>query len=280
MSVVDTRLDEEDITAPGIPRRLVQAFHQAELTGLKHAATARAIALAVILVWLFALLGTAASFYVPHFVIFASIPAVHYALARSRFARGWHSYLFFALDAALMTFTLLFPNPLTEQLWPLPTVFRFGNFLYFFVLLALVSLTYSPRLMIWAGLISVSCWAVGTKFIAELRGTTTQIPPMSEPVARLERFLDPQYLSLNLRMQEAVVLLLVTGILALSVSRSRQLAIRVVTAARERTNLARYFPPNIVDQLAESDNHLVRSAPNRWRSCSPILSALLIWPSR
>lgn len=254
MSTVETNLDEDEVTAPDIPRRLVQAFHLAELAGLKHATIARAIALGIILVWLFFLNGASARFYVPHFIIFAAIPAIHYALARSAYARAWHGYLFFALDAALLTFTLLFPNPLFELQWPLATFFRFGNFLYFFVLLALVSLTYSPRLMIWAGLISVSCWAVGVRFVAELPGTITQVPPLSEPVARLERFLDPQYLSLNLRMQEAVVMLLVTGILALSVSRSRQLAIRVVVAARERNNLARYFPPNIVDQLAETDN--------------------------
>ncbi len=254
MSVLNSTSSGEDIAATGIPRRLVQAFRRAELTGLKQAAIARAIALTIILFWLFALLRGAAWFYVPAFVVFAAIPAVHYALARGPYSRAWHGYLFFALDAALLTFTLLFPNPLLEQPWPEPVLFRFGNFLYFFVLLALVSLSYSPRLMIWAGLISVSCWAVATRFVAELPGTTTQIPPLSDPVARLERFLDPQYLSLNLRIQEAVVLLLVASILALSVSRSRQLAIRVVTAARERTNLARYFPPNIVDQLAEADN--------------------------
>ena len=190
----------------------------------------------------------------PHFVIFAIIPVVHYTLARGLSARAWHSYLFLALDVGLLTFTLLFPNPLSELSWPLPMSFRFGNFLYFFVILALVSLSYSPRLVIWAGLISVSFWAVGTRFVAALPETITRIPPRSEPIARLERFLDPQYVSLNLRIQEAIVLLVVTGILALSVWRSRRLAIRVVTAARERTNLARYFPPNVVDQLAETDN--------------------------
>lgn len=254
MSTFESDIDENDVAAPGIPRRLVRAFHRAEVAGLKHAAIARGIALVIILIWLFSLNGPSARFYVPHFIIFAVIPAIHYGLARSAYSRAWHGYLFFTLDAALLTFTLLFPNPLLEQAWPLPITFRFGNFLYFFVLLALVSLTYSPRLMIWAGLISVSCWAVGVRFIAELSETTTQIPPLTEPIARLERFLDPQYLSLNLRMQEAVVMLLVAGILALSVSRSRQLAIRVVVAGRERTNLARYFPPNIVDQLAETDN--------------------------
>lgn len=237
-----------------IPRRLARAFHDAELTGLKHSAIARTFALTVIMVWLFFLMRAAAWFYLPLLVVFCAIPVANYGLARSRFARDWYGYVFFALDAILLTFTLLYPNPLLEANWPLATSFRFGTFIYFFVLLALVALSYSPRLMLWAGLISVVSWSAGAWIIAAMPGSTTQTALRSDPATRLEYFLDPAFLSVNIRMQEAIVFLVVACVLALSVWRSRKLAIRVVTSARERTNLARYFPPSIVDQLAETDN--------------------------
>ncbi|MDH3739185.1 MAG: hypothetical protein OER92_08315, partial [Alphaproteobacteria bacterium] len=135
MSTLDATSVEQEETTQEMPRRLAVAFHNAELSSLKHAAIARAIALAVILAWLFVQLGKPASFFVPHFIVFAAIPTIHYALARGQSARSWHGYLLFSFDAALLTFALLFPNPLLlEQPWPLPTSFRFGNFLYYFVL--------------------------------------------------------------------------------------------------------------------------------------------------
>ncbi len=58
-------------------------------------------------------------------------------------------------------------------------------------------------------------------------------------------------------------MLLVVGALAAVVWRSRRLVIDQAASARERANLARYFPPTIVDQLAELDQPLgiVRSQP-------------------
>jgi adenylate cyclase len=44
--------------------------------------------------------------------------------------------------------------------------------------------------------------------------------------------------------------------MALAVERSRRLVVRQATAARERANLARYFSPNMVEALAESDQPL------------------------
>jgi adenylate cyclase len=53
-----------------------------------------------------------------------------------------------------------------------------------------------------------------------------------------------------------VILLVVAGGLAVMVQRSRRLVLRQVAAERARANLARYFSPNLVDALAESDTPL------------------------
>jgi adenylate cyclase len=64
-------------------------------------------------------------------------------------------------------------------------------------------------------------------------------------------------------VQDVIVLLLVTGILAAGVWRGRQLVLRQAVAARERANLARYFAPTMVDRLAQTDRPLgpVRAQP-------------------
>jgi adenylate cyclase len=58
------------------------------------------------------------------------------------------------------------------------------------------------------------------------------------------------------RVQEVVVFLIVAAILGLGGWRTRQLVVEQAGAARERNNLARHFPPNIVDRLAERDQPL------------------------
>jgi adenylate cyclase len=66
--------------------------------------------------------------------------------------------------------------------------------------------------------------------------------------------LDPNSTVIGIRVQEILVFLIVAGILALNGWRSNQLLIKQASAARERENLARYFPPNIVDDLADQDH--------------------------
>jgi adenylate cyclase len=84
--------------------------------------------------------------------------------------------------------------------------------------------------------------------------TLTEGPTLENSRQRLERFLDPNFLSINLRLQEAVAMMIVASILAVTAWRARKMAAREIMATRERANLARYFPPNMVDQLAESDS--------------------------
>jgi adenylate cyclase len=57
-------------------------------------------------------------------------------------------------------------------------------------------------------------------------------------------------------VQHALLLLIVAGLLAGAVNRSRALVLRQVKAERERTQLARYFSANLVEQLADADRPL------------------------
>ena len=73
---------------------------------------------------------------------------------------------------------------------------------------------------------------------------------------RILEAVDPNDPRIPDRVQEVVIFLIVAGTLALNGQRNNRLIIRQANIARERANLARHFPPNIVDQMAERDQPL------------------------
>ena len=145
---------------------------------------------------------------------------------------------------------------------------RNGNVIYFFMLLAGFAFSFNPRLMIWAGAAAALCWTAGTATIISRPETVTWFDAsladiLADPERSLAEYLDPRFVDINVVVQEVAVVLIVAGLLAGVVARSRRLVRRQVSAARERANLARYFSPNMVDELARSDQPLgaVRSQP-------------------
>ena len=245
-----------------VPDHLVNVFRNEELAGLKLATQARLVAVAVIAVWAFFQLGFPAVFY---FEIILSLFAVNgitiYGLSCSRFGRPWLNYLLLALDISLLTVALVVPNPMTEDLYPSQLRLRFGTFVYYFVFVALMALSYSPKLVLWTGFASALAWGAAVVWVISKPGTLTwfahlQMERRLSAGEALTVFLDPHFVDIDARIAEVIVVMLVSGMLAVVVWRSRRLVIRQASAARERANLSRYFPPNIVDQLAQTDQPL------------------------
>lgn len=240
--------------------RLGAAFQLHEREGLKFAAHLRAVAMLAITIWLFVLLKGAAWFYLPVTVLFVASGYLHFALSRQGLRSDALTFLFFLFDVVLVIFALLAPNPLLAAeavVWPEQMAFRFGGFNYYYMMIAIFLLgSYSARAMLFAGLACLIAWGAGVVWVSTFPSTVFAIPGFDQPQARLDRFLDPLYVSLNIRFTEALVLLLTTAILATAVARSRRLIREQVHSARERSNLARYFPPNIVEELAGHDRAL------------------------
>jgi adenylate cyclase len=65
--------------------------------------------------------------------------------------------------------------------------------------------------------------------------------------------LDPNQVRVWARVEEVTVFMIVAVILAINSFRMNRLLMSQAAASRERTNLARHFPPNMVDRLAGSD---------------------------
>ena len=164
--------------------------------------------------------------------------------------------MFQACFLALLVAVIILPNPFVES-WPIQTRLRFGNFVYVLLFLAPIALTFRPLAMIWAGLCAALAWAIGVAWVASRPESKTywnpdSLAPMGSAEA-LALFLEPHFVYVEGHIQDVVTVLLMAGVLALVVWRSRRLVLSQIGVARERANLARYFAPTVVDRLAQLD---------------------------
>lgn len=236
--------------------RVEAALLEDKRRALKAAVIARWIALGVIAVMIVYLNPTVSALYAELILIgFALI-----GLLQSRIATLGRSRLAIALilcDLALMTFTLVVPNPMREVHWPPAFQYRLEGFHYFYLILAGAVLAFS-----WRTILSIGHWTVGLWIAALLwvmwqpvpdPGLTERIAALVPGEPMLAAFIDPNSPLLPNRIQEMVVFLLVSYTLAIATWRAGRLLRRQVEAERERSNLARYFSPNVVDELARND---------------------------
>src|SRR5262245_32497580 len=163
-------------------------------------------------------------------------------------------------DLALMTFLAVVPNPWAPGEWPIGMQFRFNTFIYFFVLLATATLAYSWRTVIAMGPWVAGLWAAG---VAWAWFHSDSYAALAERVhaavgadIRMFALIDPTTINIPARFQEALVFVIVAVTLAMSVRRYNALLVSHAGIERERANLARYFSPNVVEELSKNDEPL------------------------
>jgi len=163
-------------------------------------------------------------------------------------------------DLALLTFIAVVPNPWSPGGWPIGMQFRFNTFIYFFVLLAAAPLAYSWRTVIAMGTWTAALWAVGVGWVWLQPETHAALAERVRAAVgsdvRMFALIDPTAINIAARFQEIVVFLIVAVTLAVAVRRSNALLVSHAGIERERTNLARYFSPNVVEQLSKNDEPL------------------------
>jgi adenylate cyclase len=163
-------------------------------------------------------------------------------------------------DLALLTFIAVVPNPWSPGGWPIGMQFRFNTFIYFFVLLATAPLAYSWRTVIAMGAWTAALWAVGVGWVWLQPETHAALAERVRAAVgsdvRMFALIDPTAVHIAARFQEIVVFLIVAVTLAVAVRRSNALLVSHAGIERERTNLARYFSPNVVEQLSKNDEPL------------------------
>ena len=230
---------------------LKEAFAREEDAGLRFSFRLRLIALLVIATWLvYSVPMPRVLYYLGLIALFIVLGGVPLLLRRfSRWGLGAIGMVAL-LDAGLLTYTLLAPNPLLETTWPPQVTLRFHNILYFFVFLAASALSYSPGHVLWSGIAAAAMWSVGVYSIWSRPDTVTEA---AGGLTGPDGFLSPYFVNVITWQNEVVLMLIVAALLAAAVWRSRRLVLRQVAAEQARSNLARYFSPNLVDQLARAD---------------------------
>jgi adenylate cyclase len=248
---------------------LSEVIAREELTGLAHMFWARLIVLGLLAIWLvLALPFDRSGLYIAAIAAFALLGAPHYLLARHGGRRTWVSLAFLLLDAGILTYIIIVPPPFATEGWSAQLNLRLPTFLYLGVFLVGMALSYSPTLVIWTGIASVTAWSAGVLWVASLPGTITHtsrdmLDRGMSPEAVISEFLDPRSVSLTTLVNQIVFLALVTIILSMTVWRSRRLVRRQVAAEAERSALSRYFSPNIVRELSTSGHALDRPVVQR-----------------
>lgn len=239
--------------------RIHRAFEQEERDGQHLAIRGRTLALLTIAVLLcFIAPFPFVLYYHALLAAFILIGLFDAWLSRRGLSRPWHDYAFAVADFALLSFTLVYPNPFSEDVFPPQLNLQAGNFVYFFVMLCGLAFSFRPLVMFWGGVAGAIAWSAGVFWVAIQPDSRTDIPEGLTPQEEVAFTLSPSFVNLENHLVEIVVFLIVAGLLATIVSRSRRLVLRQVVSERERGNLARHFAPNMVDRLAQMDSPLTQ----------------------
>lgn len=195
------------------------------------------------------------AYYLSLVVIFIVIGWANYALARAGLG-GWaRDYAFIALDFAFLTFTLIYPPPNAPMDVSYAFYLRFDNFDYFYVILAGLSISLRPALLIWGGACGVVFWSIGLLWLIE--ETDAVIARPEDPEDRIDMvaiMANPNYIDLGVEFQGMVIFLISAVLLAIAVAASQRLFLKQVAEERRAANLSRYLPAETVETLADRDD--------------------------
>lgn len=179
-----------------------------------------------------------------------------------RVGRSRPELMLILADIAIMTVGAVVPNPLSDQDWPMAMEYREGVFRYFYVLLAGAVLAYSWRTIMAIGVLTALLWSV---VLGLVWAVSTPDPALTAGAqaafgfdSKLAGLLDANNFLFGVQAQDAIVFVIVAATLAISVRRYSELLHGHAALERERANLARYFSPNVVEELSHNDDPLKR----------------------
>ena len=248
-------------SGPAVEPRLRKAFSAAALASLRMAMLAKLAASGIVAVFLVIQFPNwAVTWWLALAALFAAAGILQYRLAKAR-PRAWQKYAFMLFDVALIAFASLLRNPLIDYGGvPLQLDLRFQSFLYLFIPLALSIFSFTPRFVLFTGGCIAAVWLAAVAPIVLRPDTVTLLDMPNFATATIrdktEYLLKPTFVHLANLTQEVVILLVVALLLALGVSRQMGLVVRQIAAERSRAALARYFSPNMVDEIAALDRPL------------------------
>jgi adenylate cyclase len=234
------------------------AIEREERAGLSYVFYGRVLVLALLAIYtVLSVPATRSVVYLGVMAVFLVLGLIPYLLQRRRRIGVWGVGAFLVLDAVLLTFLMVAPNPLFGSEVPVQFTQRIPNFLFLLLFLCGVALSYSPKLVLLVGGALTVAWSLGFAWLATrpdsivVRAANMMEGPV-DGARRLALSLDPHAVNSTLWMIQTLILVLMTLVLALSVWRSRKLVGRVARTEAAKMALSRYFSPNLVSRLASS----------------------------
>ncbi|MBA3449030.1 MAG: adenylate/guanylate cyclase domain-containing protein [Pseudaminobacter sp.] len=238
-------------------QRLQTLLASAEREGARIQFWARTVALAAVALFFAAFVDwdAAFAFTFSTLVLFFFIGLLHYRLVKTGHNPVWLGFVLGTLDIIFLTFLIVGPNPFSDIAMPPALSLREAGFKYLLIFVCLGALTLSPRLAAWLGIAAAVSWTAAVVWVVMRPGTIiAQGDPENMLLGeKIRLYLNPNFVDIIDQLTHVVVILIITGIIAAVVSRSRRLADDYTKAERARGNLARHFSPNVVDELASAD---------------------------
>lgn len=248
--------DNEQVhTADADNRFVTDALEQNRREGLRLTVQARLFVLAILALLMVTRIPWPESGYYVLFIIgFALVGWMQLYFGRIGYQRVAVAALM--LDAVLLTYMMLGPNPWSVADWPTATIYKFSGWRYLFVFLAAATIGHSWRVILAFGAWMAFVWLVAagavSRFGIQMPEITRQLNEALESEA-LARVLDPNRIFWSARIADAVVLALVAAVLAVNAWRRNKLVLAQAELVRERANLSRHFAPSMVDLMANRD---------------------------
>ncbi|TWT15417.1 adenylate/guanylate cyclase domain-containing protein [Reyranella sp. CPCC 100927] len=181
-----------------------------------------------------------------------AIGLVQLPLLGTRHERVWHRYALFAFDVTAFAAHLALVPLSTGGDVPQNLVFLRGITLVFIIIAASV-LTLSPKLVLWTGICAVAAlWAAIGWILAGMDRiiTWSDLPAGPSREQYVAVVLDPDFIALQSRVMDSIIILLVTGIAALAVHRARAVVRARAAAEHQRNRVLRLFGQYVPEQVA------------------------------
>ncbi|MFV1849763.1 MAG: adenylate/guanylate cyclase domain-containing protein [Thalassospira sp.] len=173
----------------------------------------------------------------------------------------WMIYLLAVIDAGLIVYVSVVPDPLNPFLdhpaWLYGFVVRDRGVVFSMIMMALVIMTFSPRLILWFGFWLFTAWCAAIWWLMTRPGVIVSQHFGDEWNPTQQEIIDtynlPEFVDISALAEQVIIVIVFTLACAVMVSRLRVLINQFAAAERAHGNLARYFPTALADQLADRD---------------------------
>jgi len=236
-----------------------QTFYAAEQAGLKLAIKGRLIALLLVGLWLIPTRGAERAADITLALLFlAALGISHHFLIGSAWDRKWTKYVFFSIDILLLSVAIAVVSPEPRIEIPQIFMFRFDVFHYYYIVLAVAALSFSPGLVLWTGALGATGWLAAFAWVRSGVETPLEWDDSLRDGSReqfLSVILDENFVATGSRQQEAFFLFVVGMLIAIVMYRARQTVHRQLEAERDKAIVSQVFgqfvPETVVKSMIE-----------------------------